>query len=170
MSRHAGISKEIRSMTEAELPFELRRARRAGARLAAVQALYQMEQTGRSAKAVIREFMEDRLGFGPDGQPVEEADPDLFKSIVNAVIDRQAEIDDAIRARLADGWKLSRLDTISRAILRGGAAEFLVHLELSNAIIIDEYVSLAHDFFEEGSEAKFVNGVLERLGSDLRPN
>lgn len=150
-------------------PFEVTRARRAGARLAAVQALYQMEQTGRGANAVIREFMEDRLGFGPEGEPVEEADPDLFKSIVNTVIARQEEIDAAIVARLADGWKLSRLDTISRAILRAGSAEYLAHQELSKAIIVDEYVSLAHDFFEDGAEARFVNGVLDRLGGDLRP-
>ena len=62
-----------------KLPFEVIRARRAGARLAAVQALYQMEQTGRGARAVIREFMEDRLGFGPDEEPVEEADPDAVE-------------------------------------------------------------------------------------------
>lgn len=153
----------------ARLPFEVTRARRAGARLAAVQALYQMEQTGRSGAAVIREFMEDRLGLGPEGEPVEEADPDLFKSIVSSVIERQDAIDAAIVARLAEGWKLSRLDTISRAILRAGAAEYLVHQELSKAIIVDEYVSLAHDFFEDGSEARFVNGVLDKLAGDLRP-
>lgn len=151
-----------------KLPFEVTRARRAGARLAAVQALYQMEATGRGASAVIREFMEDRLGLGPEGEPVEEADPDLFKSIVNAVIERQDEIDAAIAARLAEGWKLSRLDTISRAILRAGAGELLVHPELSDAIVIDEYVSLAHDFFEDGAEAKFINSVLDRLAGDLR--
>ncbi|MEL6661394.1 MAG: transcription antitermination factor NusB [Pseudomonadota bacterium] len=151
-----------------KLPFEVTRARRAGARLAAVQALYQMEQTGRSAAAVIREFMEDRLGFGPEGEPVEEADPDLFKSIVQGVIDKQSEIDDAITERLAEGWKLKRLDTISRAILRAGVAEFLVHTELSNAIIVDEYVSLAHDFFDDGQEARFVNGVLDKVGRDIR--
>lgn len=150
------------------LPFEVTRARRAGARLAAVQALYQMEQTERSARAVIREFMEDRLGLGPEGEPVEEADPDLFKSIVNAVISHQERIDASIAARLATGWKLARLDTISRAILRAGAAEFIAHPELPNAIIVDEYVSLAHDFFEEGAEARFVNGVLDKLGKDLR--
>lgn len=156
-------------MSEAQkLPFEVTRARRAGARLAAVQALYQMEATGRSANAVIGEFMDDRLGLGPEGEPVEEADPDLFKSIVTAVIERQGEIDAAVAARLAEGWKLSRLDTISRAILRAGAAEFLVHAELPPAIIIDEYVSLAHDFFEDGAEARFINGVLDTLAGDLR--
>lgn len=105
------------------MPFEVTRARRAGARLAAVQALYEMEQTEKSARATIRDFMEDRLGLGPDGNPIEEADPDLFKSIVNAVVEHQAKIDNAILGRLAEGWKLTRLDATMRALLRAGAAE-----------------------------------------------
>ena len=54
-----------------------------------------------------------------------------------------------------------------RALLRAGAAEFIQHQHLSNAIILDEYVSLAHDFFEE-QEAKFANAVLDNLAKDLR--
>ncbi|KCZ97898.1 transcription antitermination protein NusB [Hyphomonas polymorpha PS728] len=150
-----------------KMPFDVTRARRAGARLAAVQALYEMEQTEKSARATIRDFIEDRLGIGPDGLPVEEADPDLFKSIVNAVVEHQAKIDTAILARLAEGWKLTRLDATMRALLRAGAAEFIAHPELSDAVILDEYVSLAHDFFDEG-DAKFANAVLQNMGRDLR--
>ena len=155
------------SVTDQKLPFEVIRARRAGARLAAVQALYEMEQTDKSAKATIRGFMEDRLGIGPDENPIEEADPDIFKSIVNAVVEHQVAIDTAILARLADGWKLTRLDSTTRALLRAGAAEFIAHQELSAAVILDEYVSLAYDFFDE-TEAKFVNAVLQNVGRDLR--
>lgn len=150
-----------------KLPFEVIRARRAGARLAAVQALYKMEQTGESAKAVIREFLEDRLGFGPDEEPIEEADPDLFKSVVNAVIGNQAKIDAAILSRLSTGWKLSRLDSTTRAILRAACAELIEHQHLSDAVVMDEYVSLAHDFFES-TEANFVNAILENVAKDLR--
>lgn len=157
-------------MSESQnLPFEVIRARRAGARLAAVQALYQMEQTGESARAVIREFMEDRLGFGPDEEPVEEADPDLFKAVLNATVQHQAAIDAAVLKRLSKGWKLSRLDATTRAILRGAVAELIAHQELSRAVIIDEYVSLAHDFFET-SEANFVNAVLDNIARDVRPD
>jgi N utilization substance protein B len=157
-------------MSEAQkTPFEVIRARRAGARLAATQALYQMEQTGEGARAVIREFMEDRLGFGPDEEPVEEADPDLFKSILNATVEHQSAIDAAILKRLSRGWKLSRLDATTRAILRGATAEFIAHQELSRPVIIDEYVSLAHDFFES-SEANFVNAVLDNIARDVRPD
>lgn len=154
-------------MSDHRLPFEVTRARRAGARLAAVQALYAMEQTGKSAKETIRAFMEDKLGIGPDEEPVEEADPDLFKAIVNGVVEHQADIDKAILKRLAEGWKLTRLDATMRALLRAGAGEFIIHPHLSDAVILDEYVSLAHDFFEEG-EAKFANAVLENVGRDLR--
>lgn len=154
-------------MSAQKLPFDVTRARRAGARLAAVQALYEMDQTGKSARATVREFMEDRLGLGPDGTPIEDADPDLFKSIVNAVVDNQARIDNAILARLADGWKLTRLDTTMRALMRAAGGEFIAHLELSDAVILDEYVSLAHDFFDDG-DAKFANALLQNVGRDLR--
>ncbi len=150
-----------------DIPFEVIRARRAGARLAAVQALYEMEQTGKSVKATIRGFMDDRLGIGPDEAPVEEADPDIFKSVLNGVIEHQKAIDAALTARLSGGWKLSRLDATTRALLRAGACEFIAHQHLSAAVILDEYVSLAHDFFDD-AEAKFVNAVLQNVGKDLR--
>ena len=154
-------------MTGQKLPFDVTRVSRAGARLAAVQALYEMDQTGKSARATVREFMEDRLGLGPDGTPIEDADPDLFKSIVNAVVENQARIDNAILARLAEGWKLTRLDTTMRALMRAAGGEFIAHQELSDAVILDEYVSLAHDFFDE-PDARFANALLQNVGRDLR--
>jgi transcription antitermination protein NusB len=148
-------------------PHDITRARRAGARLAAVQALFAMEQSGRSARGTIGDFIDDRLGIGPDERPVEEADPELFTAIVNAVMEHQAAVDAAILARLSPGWKLTRLDATTRAILRAGAAEFIAHAHLSKGIILDEYVSLAHDFFDP-AEAKFVNAILQNIGADLR--
>jgi N utilization substance protein B len=151
----------------AESERRLLAARRAGARLAAVQALYQMEQTGQSARSVIADFMEDRLGLNEEGEPVEEADPDLFKSIVDGVVERQEAVDAAIMKRLAEGWKIERLDATSRAILRGGVYELIADIGLPSQIILDEYVSLAHAFFE-GAEPKFINGLLDAVSRDLR--
>ena len=152
-----------------KLPPEVLRARRSGARLAAVQALYQMEVTERSAKRVLREFMEDRLGLDDDGMPVEDADPDLFKAIVNGVVERQALIDEAIKARLADNWRLDRIDSTSRAVLRCATQELATRADLSNAVIIEEYVGIAHAFFED-KEPKFINGVLDKIAQDVRPD
>ena len=154
-------------MSEQKLPFAVMRARRAGARLAAVQALYQMEQTAQGVNLIIREFCNDRLGMGPDGDPIEEADPDIFKAIVRGAVEHQSQIDDAITARLSEKWKLNRLDATSRAILRAAAAELIIHQELSAPIILDEYVSVAHAFFE-GEEPRFINGVLDNIAKDLR--
>ena len=152
-----------------KLPADVIRVRRSGARLAAVQALYQMEVTERSAKSVIREFMEDRLGLDDDGRPVEDADPDLFKSIVSGVVEKQSLIDDAIKARLAEGWRLERIDSTSRAVLRCATQELATRADLSNAVIIEEYVGIAHAFFD-GKEPKFINGVLDRVAKDVRPD
>lgn len=142
-------------------------ARRAGARLAAVQALYQMEQTEQSARSVIADFMEDRLGLDHEGEPVEEADPDLFRAVVDGVVARQEEIDAAIMKRLAPGWKMERLDATSRAILRAAVYELIAEIGLPSQIILDEYVSIAHAFFE-GAEPKFINGLLDAVSRDIR--
>jgi N utilization substance protein B len=147
---------------------ELVRARRSGARLAGVQALYQMEQTGQSTNSVIADFMEDRLGLGEDGEPIEEADPDLFKAIVHGVVAKQDDIDAAIMKRLAAGWRIDRLDATSRGILRAAVWELLTRSDLADEIILDEYVGIAHAFFE-GAEPKFVNGLLDAVARDLRP-
>jgi N utilization substance protein B len=147
---------------------QLKAARRAGARLAAVQALYQMEQTGQSAPSVIADFMEDRLGLNDEGEPIEEADPDLFKSVVDGVVARQEEIDAAIMNRLAEGWKIERLDATSRAIARAAVFELVADIGLPSEIILDEYVSIAHAFFE-GAEPKFINGLLDAVARDVRP-
>jgi N utilization substance protein B len=132
-----------------------------------VQALYQMEQTEQSARSVIADFMSDRLGLDSEGMPVEEADPDLLKSIVDGVVARQEEIDAAIMKRLATGWKIERLDATSRAILRGAVHELIADISLPPQIILDEYVSIAHAFFE-GAEPKFINGLLDRVSRDIR--
>jgi N utilization substance protein B len=147
---------------------ELRKARRAGARLAAVQALYQMEQTGQSVNAVVADFLDDRLGLGDEGEPIEEADPDLFKSIVAGVVERQEVVDRAIMKRLAEGWKMERLDATSRAILRAAVFELVDSISLPAEVILDEYVSIAHAFFE-GAEPKFINGLLDAAARDVRP-
>lgn len=155
------------SSSSAEAERNLLAARRAGARLAAVQALYQMEQTEQSARSVIADFMEDRLGLNDEGEPVEEADPDIFKSVVNGVVERQEAIDAAIMKRLASGWKIERLDATSRAILRAAVYELIAEISLPSQIILDEYVSIAHAFFE-GAEPKFINGLLDSVSRDVR--
>ena len=142
------------------------RQARTVARLAAVQALYQMEVTGIGSEAVIREFAEHRFEADLEGQTLAPADEAHFTAIVRGAVASQGEIDQAIVKRLAEGWRLERLDATLRAILRAGAFE-LAHGEAPTEVVINEYVEVAKSFFE-GPEPGFVNGALDAIARDVR--
>jgi N utilization substance protein B len=135
--------------------------RRNAARLAAVQALYQMEISGRGAAAVVRELLDHPLV--EEGEtPPDELDGDLLRSLVEAVVANQSQVDRAISNVLAQGWKLARLDATARAILRVGATELVTQPQTPPAVVISAYVGLAHAFFE-GPEPGFINAALDAL-------
>lgn len=140
---------------------------RRAARLAAVQAIYQMELTGVDAETVTDEFVEHRLGSDPDIRAVGEADEEFFGDVVRGVPKHQSEIDSAITKCLASGWKLARVDSILRAILRAGAYEFIARRDVPAKVIIDEYVDVAHAFVESDDSA-FVNAALDRMAHRKR--
>lgn len=143
---------------------------RSVARLAAVQALYQMEVSGAGVEAVIREFAEhrfDRSMEGDESAPLAHADEAFFADLVRGVVGAQREIDSAVVKRLATGWRLERLDATVRAILRAGAFELAHRADVPVEVVIDEYVDLAKSFFE-GPEPGFVNGALDGVAQDVR--
>ena len=143
---------------------------RSVARLAAVQALYQMEVSGVGVEAVIREFTEHRFDRGIEGDEsatLASADEAFFAELVRGVVETQREIDAAVVKRLASGWRLERLDATVRAILRAGAYELAHRSDVPVEVVIDEYVELAKSFFE-GPESGFVNGALDGVARDVR--
>jgi N utilization substance protein B len=144
---------------------------RSVARLAAVQALYQMEVSSAGAEAVIREFSEHRFDRIVEGEAEEmtlaAADEDFFADLVRGVVGRQREVDAAIVRRLAKGWRLERIDATVRAILRCGAYELAHRVDVPTEVVIDEYVELAKSFFD-GPEPGFVNGALDGVARDVR--
>ncbi|PWR23713.1 transcription antitermination factor NusB [Zavarzinia compransoris] len=142
---------------------------RSAARLAAVQALYQIEVTGRPAVGVIKEFVAHRLGAELDeGEKLHDADQDFFGDLVRGATERRAEIDDLIAPALTADWPLDRLDSILRATLRIAVYEFLARVDVPAKVVINEYLDVAHAFFA-GSEPAFANGVLNTLARRLRP-
>jgi N utilization substance protein B len=143
-----------------------RRARTV-ARLAAVQALYQLEMGGEGVDKVVREFSDHRFQGDIEGETLADADEAYFAEIVRGVVADQAAIDRAVVKRLAEGWKLERIDATVRAILRSGAWELLHRKDVAREIVIDEYVELAKAFFE-ATEAKFVNAALDGVARDVR--
>jgi N utilization substance protein B len=144
------------------------RQARSVARLAAVQALYQMEISGAGVDAVVREFVDHRFGSDLEGEPLAEADETFFGELVRGVVEEQGAIDRAIVHRLAQNWKLERLDATVRAILRAGAYELSRRPDVPAEVVIDEYVELAKAFFDP-TEAGFVNAALDAISGDVRP-
>ena len=145
------------------------KARRSSARLAAVQALYQIASTGVPVETVIGEFVQHRFDSEIDGEPLVRPDPDLFATIVRGVDKRGAEVADMVAGALDESWSMERLERLLSAILRAGTWELLANHKVDARIVVAEYVALAHDFFS-GKEPALVNAVLDRLARGLRPD
>jgi N utilization substance protein B len=141
---------------------------RSQARLAAVQALYQMDLAETDLAAVIEEFKAHRLGNDGENGTAAQADPEHFAGLLKGVVRRQRDIDPMIDRQLAEGWRLTRIDSIVRAILRAAAFELMELDDVPPRVVISEYIEVAHAFFE-GDEPRVVNGVLDSLARKLRP-
>jgi len=142
--------------------------RRGAARLAAVQALYQMDLAGATLPDVLAEFEAHRLGREVDGEQYRDADPNFFRDIVSGVVRDQRALDPAIHAALTPGWPLARIDATLRAILRCGAHELRSRTDVPARVVISEYVDVARAF-HEADAAGMVNAVLDTLAHASRP-
>ncbi len=143
------------------------RKARSAARLAAVQALYQLEMEGTVLERLLDEFHQHRLGAEIEGDQYADAEVAFFDDVVKGTAARRDEIDELISSKLAEGWKLERLDKTMLQVLRAGAWELLARADVPTPTVITEYVDVAHAFFES-REAKFVNGVLDSVAKVVR--
>ncbi len=148
---------------EAPMPLPPRTA----ARMTAVQALYQMDIAGTDLNDVVAEFIALRFGGDAEDPVLADADKDFFRSLVQGVVRRQREIDPMVDQQLAQGWSLTRIDAILRAILRAGTLELIERKDVPVRVVITEYVNVAHAFLGD-DEPRVVNGVLDKLGRRLR--
>ena len=140
---------------------------RGAARLAAVQALYQMDLGGATLPDIIAEFETHRLGKEVDGDQYRDADAAFFREIITGVVADQRDLDPAIDAALTAGWPLARVDATLRAILRSGAFELVHRTDVPGRVVITEYVDVANAFYE-GEVPAMVNAVLDTLARKLR--
>jgi N utilization substance protein B len=140
---------------------------RSAARLAAVQALYQLEMEETPLAKLLHEFHEHRLGATIEDETYEEAEVAFFDDIVSGADARRDEIDALIAARLAEGWSLERLDRPMRAILRAGTYELVARRDVPSATVINEYLDVAHAFYDK-RETGFVNGLLDAIAKGVR--
>lgn len=141
---------------------------RTAARVAAVQALYQMDLAGTDLNQVIAEFFAERFGTADADAIIEGADRQFFADILRAVLRLQRDIDPLVDHQLAEGWRLVRVDSILRATLRAAVAELMDRGDVPARVVINEYVTVAKFFFSD-DEPRVVNGVLDKLARRLRP-
>jgi len=154
-------------MSKASSP-ELKKANRRGAaRLAAVQALYQMDIAGAGLNDVFAEFESHWLGSEVEGEKYLPAEAAFFRDIVAGVVRDQIELDPLIDQTLARGWPLKRIDAIIRAVLRAGAYELQHRKDVPARVVVAEYVDVANAFVDR-DETGMVNAVLDQLARKFR--
>ena len=141
---------------------------RSAARLAAVQALYQMEMEGTPLARLLHEFHEHRLGATIEDATYADAERSFFDDLVSGVEARRVDLDSLIAAKLGAGWTLERLDRPMRALLRAGAYELVARPDVPVASVINEYLDVADAFYDK-REKGFVNGLLDSIAKDVRP-
>ena len=140
---------------------------RSAARLAAVQALYQMDVAGKGLNEILAEFESHWIGGEIDGVQYEDADIDLFRDILKGVLADQVAIDRDTDATLQQGWPLRRVEAVMRAILRAGLFELRGKPDVPARVVITEYVDVAAAFLG-GDEVGMINAVLDRLARKAR--
>ncbi len=142
-------------------------AERSAARLAAVQALYQMDVSGKGVIDALAEFEAFWIGHEVEGIAFKPAENEFFRDILAGVVREQRPIDVKVDAALAAGWPLKRIEAVLRAILRAGAYELMFRKDVPARVVISEYVEVAHSFYSE-DEPGLVNAVLDAIGREVR--
>ncbi|WP_409564752.1 transcription antitermination factor NusB [Methylobacterium sp. J-067] len=142
---------------------------RSGARLAVVQALYDMDISGKGVLDALAEFEAHWIGREIDGIVHPPAETAFFRDLLRGVVDEQRAIDPQLDAALSQGWPLRRIETVLRAILRAGAYELMFRPDVPARAAISQYVDVTHSFYN-ADEPGLVNAVLDRLARQVRPD
>jgi transcription antitermination protein NusB len=141
--------------------------KRGAARLAAVQALYQMDIAGTGINEIMAEFESHWLGGEVEGVQYRPAEASYFRDIVGGVLREQTTLDPRIDAALSRGWPLKRVEAILRAVLRAGTYELACRADVPARVVTAEYVDIASAFVDK-DETGMVNAVLSQLAHELR--
>ena len=141
--------------------------RRGAARLAAVQALYQMDIAGAGINDIFAEFESHWLGNEVEGDTYLPAEAAFFRDVVSGVVRDQKKLDPLIDEALSKGWPLKRIEAILRAVLRAGAYELQHRKDVPGRVVVSEYVDVANAFVDR-EKTGMVNAVLDQIGRQFR--
>ncbi|TKZ22637.1 transcription antitermination factor NusB [Shimia litoralis] len=145
-----------------------KRKMKSAARLYAVQALYQMEQSNQTFDQVRIEFLDHRFGEVFEDHEMIDGDVGLFSILLENAVNHQAAIDQMTDRALVAKWPIARIDPTLRALFRAAGAEF-TQTDTPPKVSISEFVGVAEAFFPDGKEGKFVNAVLDHMAREARP-
>jgi len=154
-------------MSKADAPQPRKANRRGAARLAAVQALYQMDIAGAGLNDVFAEFESHWLGSEVEGEKYLPAEAAFFRDVVSGVVRDQKKLDPLVDQALASGWPLKRIDAIIRAVLRAGTYELEHRKDVPARVVVTEYVDVANAFVDK-DETGMVNAVLDQIARKFR--
>jgi transcription antitermination protein NusB len=141
--------------------------RRGAARLAAVQALYQMDIAGTGLNDILAEFESHWIGREVEGAQYLPAEAAFFRDVVSGVVREQRRLDPLVDQALAAGWPLKRIEAILRAVLRAGAYELGHRSDVPARVVVSEYVDVANAFVDK-DETGMVNAVLDQIARQFR--
>ena len=142
-------------------------AERSAARLAAVQALYQMDIANTGLTQILAEYQTFWIGQEVEGIKFQPADRDFFKNILEGIVREQRAIDPLIHSSLTNNWPLTRIVPVLRAILRAGVYELMNRKDIPARVVISEYVDVARSYYDE-DEPGLVNAVLDKVARNVR--
>ena len=140
---------------------------RRGARLSAVQALYEMEIGGRGVTEAMAEFEAFWIGQEVEEIELPKAEIAFFRDLLGGVVREQLLVDRTVDRLLSEGWPLKRVEAVVRAIFRAGAYELAFRKDVPARAVISEYVAVARAFYD-GEEIGMVNAVLDRMAREFR--
>lgn len=149
-------------------PGSSQKAKNLSARLTAVQAQYQIMHNQQPVREMIADFLKLRAGMEINGETLVEPDEKLVRAILGGVEERMVELDTLISHQLQSRETSRQIEYLLKALFLCATFELLAHEDLDKGIIINDYLNIAHGFFED-KEVGFVNGVLDAVATALRP-
>jgi N utilization substance protein B len=127
------------------------------AREYALQMLFQWDITHDSIDQIVSSFFEN--------QEETEAVADFARQLVIRTVEHVEKIDSLIE-RHAEHWRLDRMATVDRNLLRLATQEFLFDSETPKTVVINEAIEIARRFSSQESP-QFINGILDSIKKEL---
>ena len=135
---------------------------KSAARIAAVQIFYNKIISNKSIKEVYQDYKFSFKCELENDFKINSLNEEFLDSLL---LGFNNNIDKEIEKLLARDWKLNRISAVNKSILFAGIIELNIKNDLTDNIIISEYIEIAEQM---GGEVKFINKILDKISKDLK--